>query len=307
MGFTFQVFPTSQEQPALARLEQRATELLRMALVQFPLERMVALPPELLERARQSVAHSAERAQIRFEPSASLGEAAAVFRVVPGGGRGEIARVPTSGWTWYEPEVSRLRERGLDERWPHSLALGYRFEVSRLFGEPALSALAHGFVAAALAEQTSGFLFSPDGAWDGALLPCSGEEFLQSFMRPERSSAERFRRYAEDKLRALPEELDLFDEAFVDSVLQQIAGLMVAEMNAVRGNAEAELAVIERTLTRMETARVISRGRREAERRMLIGSELGFSRDGSMSALSRLRPTAEEYERWLGHIGELLP
>ncbi|MGI5864506.1 MAG: hypothetical protein ACOX6T_20985 [Myxococcales bacterium] len=307
MGFTFQVFPTSEEQPALSRVEQRATELLRLALVQFPLERMVVLPPELLERARQSLARNAERARIQFDASAVLGEAAAIFRVSPGGGLGEVRRVPTVGWIWYEPELSRLRERGLDERWPHSLALGYRCEVSRLLGEPALSAIAHGFVAAALAEQTSGFLFSPDGAWDSALLPCSGEEFLQSFMRPERSSAERFRRYAEDKLRALPEELELFDEAFVDSVLQQIASLMVAEMNEVRGNAEAELAVIERALTRMETARVISRGRREAERRILIGTELGLSCDGAASALSRLRPTAEEYERWLGHIGELLP
>lgn len=307
MGFTFQVFPTSEEQPALSRVEQRATELLRLALVQFPLERMVVLPPELLERARQSLACNAERARIRFDASAVLGEAAAVFRVSPGGGLGEVRRVPTVGWTWYEPELSRLRERGLDERWPRSLALGYRYEVSRLLGEPALSAIAHGFVAAALAEQTSGFLFSPDGAWDSALLPCSGEEFLQSFMRPERSSAERFRRYAEDKLRALPEELGLFDEAFVDSVLQQIASLMVAEMNKVRGDPEAELAVIDRALTRMETARVISRGRREAERRILIGTEIGLSRDGSASALSRLRPTAKEYERWLGHIGELLP
>jgi hypothetical protein len=205
-----------------------------------------------------------------------------------------------------QAEWDRIRGAGLEEHWQRASVVGWHFELGRMLGEPALSAVAHGFVAMALAEQQEGLIHSVDGAWDSSVLPCGPETFAASFMRPERSGGERYRRYAEDKVRAMPGELGLFDAPFGRSVLEQIASRLVSDMNRVRGDHQAELQMLDRALCSVETARLLTGGSPEAERQLLIGSGSLLPEEQG-GAIGRLCPTPEEYERWLGRIGERLP
>jgi hypothetical protein len=65
------------------------------------------------------------------------------------------------------------------------LAVGHHWSFRRSAGQSATINLTYGLLAASLAELTSGFVISTDGAWDHERMPALPEEFLTWYFKPE--------------------------------------------------------------------------------------------------------------------------
>ncbi|MGC4122495.1 MAG: hypothetical protein QM765_49540 [Myxococcales bacterium] len=139
-----------------------------------------------------------------------------------------------------ESAVLAGAERGLAAEVERRRGAGGGWAVERHRGQPPLAALAHGLVAAALATLTDALVVSVDDAWDEALWPCDGAALARAFMRPESTAADHHRRAAEAMLREVVPALSPFDDPFVCQLVEELLARLVAEVNAVRGDAAAE-------------------------------------------------------------------
>ena len=318
MGFCFHIFPLRLDPVPLDELAERATGHLRHYLESLPVEQLVDLSDELLEEARRALAARSEHVRIALGGVGAAAErwgpegdpSALAFTVEPGGGGGFVRRFALD-----EPGASvavELARTGASEHKIEAalqarLEKGITFTVERVLGQPPLAVLAHGFLAAALAESVDGLLASADGGWDEALWPCTGKELARSFMRPEKALAEIFRRRAEAMLREVPGALAPFEPGFVCRVLDTIVASLVKDVNAVRGDEEKEMAAFDRALVRLDTARLLSTSAPVRERDLLLGAGIAAEPRGRpSSAFARLRPTPDEYQRWIAHLGEHL-
>ena len=318
MAKTFHVLPGRADPVLLESLAERATALLRGYLVEVPVDRLGELSSRLASEARGALEEHAGKVQVRLggigapaEHWGAHGEPAAVaFCVDPGGGGGTARRAggeDPAAVEAVELLQSSAAERGRSAQVDARLGLGVLFAVERTLGQPPLAALAHGFVAAALAEAVDGLVASTDDAWDEALWPCTGPELAASFMRPDRTGAEPHRRRAEQMLREVAPALSPFDERFVGRVLDEIVVGLVKDVNAVRGDEPGELAAFDRALDRLDTVRLLGASAPLHERDLLLGPLVEAEPYGrSPSAFARLHPTPDEYERWVAHLGELL-
>lgn len=68
-----------------------------------------------------------------------------------------------------------------------ALDIGYGWSFKRSAGQYATTAIAYGYIAAAVAELTGGWIDSTDSG-DQELLPATAEEFYGWYMRPERAT-----------------------------------------------------------------------------------------------------------------------
>jgi hypothetical protein len=71
-----------------------------------------------------------------------------------------------------------------DEFVDHCLDLGRYWAFRRSAGNPCVITLMYGYLAAALAELTAGFIYSDDGAWHRDALPMRADSFYASYFRP---------------------------------------------------------------------------------------------------------------------------
>jgi hypothetical protein len=314
MGFTFHLLPARLEAVPVDTLAERASALLRGYVTDLPVERLVDLSEALATRARQALRSCQPRIMFAAvgPPAERLGPEgtdALEFHVEPGGGGGLVRRLP-SGDTGMRRAIevakSAAVERGQAAGLERRLASGAGYCVERLRGQPPLAALAHGLVAAALASETDALVVSVDDAWDEALWPCDGAQLARAFMRPEQTASEGHRRRAEEMLREVVPALSPFDEPFVCQLIEELLSRLVAEVNAVRGDARAELSALDRGLDRLDTARLLA-GAPLRERELLLGpAGAPEPRGRPRSAFARLHPAPDEYERWLAHLGEHL-
>jgi len=86
---------------------------------------------------------------------------------------------------WQEEISLEPRLQNFAARVQKSLALGHYWSFRRSAGQSAHINLAYGFLAAAVAELTDGFIHSSDCAWDSERLPCTPEDFYVHWFRPE--------------------------------------------------------------------------------------------------------------------------
>jgi hypothetical protein len=95
-----------------------------------------------------------------------------------------------------------------DEFVDRCLDLGRRWAFRRSAGQPCVVSLVYGYVAAAFAELTEGFIYSDDGAWDRDMMPMGPAEFYATYFYPEKTRehaewAQRCLRQLETELRLL--------------------------------------------------------------------------------------------------------
>jgi len=89
------------------------------------------------------------------------------------------------------------------------LDFGRRWTFRRSAGQPCVISLVYGYIAAAFAELTEGFLYSDDGAWDRDMMPIRPTEFYATYFYPEKTRehvewSQRCLQQIEDELRPLP-------------------------------------------------------------------------------------------------------
>ncbi len=309
MGFSFHLLPSRHEAVPEEALARRATSLLRGYLAELPVERLVDLSQALAAQARRALGSCRAEVRVAAAEGAGAGADRLEFIVQPGGGGWTVRRVRGGDpglAAASEAARAAAAERGLCAELERRLASGACYVVERSLGQPPLAALAHGLVAAALAVETDALVVSVDGAWDEALWPCDGARLAERFMRPEEAGSEAHRRRAESMLREVVSALAPFDEPFVCQLLEELLSRLVREVNAVRGDARAELAALDRGLDRLDTARLLM-GAPLRERELLLGPAGAPEPKGRpRSAFARLHPAPEEYERWLAHLGEHL-
>lgn len=74
-----------------------------------------------------------------------------------------------------------------DEFVDSCLTLGRKWTFRRSAGQPCVIALVYGYIAAAFAESSEGFLYSDDGAWDRDMMPMRAAEFYATYFHPEKT------------------------------------------------------------------------------------------------------------------------
>ncbi|MBI5545324.1 MAG: hypothetical protein HY901_15650 [Deltaproteobacteria bacterium] len=318
MDFTFHVLPAQGGALPLEVLAERATASLRRYLASVPIEQLIDLSSGLAQEARQLLAEQTEAARVCLggigEPATfwdpSSGPQEVAYGVLPGGGGGQIRRVGQDhGLASSAVQLARtaFEERGgLGPQVEEYLRPGFLFQVERTLGQPPLARLAHGMVAAALAESVGGLVVSVDGAWDAGLWPCRGAELAGSFMRPEAAADELMKRRAEAMLREVPPSFKPFDSRFLARVFEEIVLGLVSEVNAVRGDEEQESIAFDRALGRLDTVSLLAVAIPPRERDLLLGEASVAQARGRPSAFTLLHPTPDEYERWISHLGERL-
>ena len=77
------------------------------------------------------------------------------------------------------------------------LQLQHEWWFRRSAGQPGTINVAYGFLASALAELTSGFIYSDDSAWNYDYMPALPTEFDKFYMRPELADQEEYSEWAE--------------------------------------------------------------------------------------------------------------
>ncbi len=112
----------------------------------------------------------------------------------------------------FEPELEgvELNEFLLEEmRWSRSFKPEYEeliekaklvdrvWTFRRSVGQPTIINLCYGYLAAAVAELSDGFIFTGDCAWRGDIFPCFADEFRKNYFFPDKAGttdeAERIR------------------------------------------------------------------------------------------------------------------
>jgi len=92
-------------------------------------------------------------------------------------------------WECWENEIQTKAWLGVPaEDIRTALGVGHYWAFRRSAGQPGHIALTYGFLAAAVAELTGGFLYSSDGAWDYDSMPCRTGDLITRWFRPELES-----------------------------------------------------------------------------------------------------------------------
>lgn len=86
---------------------------------------------------------------------------------------------------WQEDLCSEKYSFTMKQRMQGCIANNHYWNIRRSAGQPAIIVLAYGMVAAAIASETHGLVYSGDGAWDYDSLPAEASDFLQHYFRPE--------------------------------------------------------------------------------------------------------------------------
>jgi hypothetical protein len=90
-----------------------------------------------------------------------------------------------------------------------SMEIGYRWNFRRSAGQPGIIVLAYGLLSASLCELTDGLIYTDDGAWDYSLFPTTAEEFCMWYFRPELSRKHDDKKWAEECIASLHNELKI--------------------------------------------------------------------------------------------------
>lgn len=175
MSTTFEVYPTNSYIPKMTELVALANEKLHAFL--NPLE--LTVTPVIQARigdtfidGTSSIQWTAQwevqYAWFFVSPSNDGGGSDAYYNTVDE----DIVEI----WEEYEDAGERYTEV------LKSLSIGHYWTFRRSAGQPAVINLAYGFLAAALAEMTDGYIFSDDGAWPGP--PIRAAEFEVQYFNP---------------------------------------------------------------------------------------------------------------------------
>lgn len=176
MSTTFEVYPKTTYIPQITEVLTLANQKLQAFL--NPLE--LNITPIIVARIGETRIDSLSESSLstRWEVEYSW------FYVTPnehGGGSDayfvDVNELVIESWEEYEDFGYSYAEV------LKSLSVGYYWSFRRSAGQPAIINLAYGFLAAALAELTGGYIFSDDGAWPGP--PIRAAEFEAQYFKPE--------------------------------------------------------------------------------------------------------------------------
>ncbi|TYP78229.1 hypothetical protein [Paenibacillus methanolicus] len=177
MSTTFQVYPTTANIPRLTELLELANEKLHAFLRSLELEITPVIGVRIGEATIESGSSStltarwdADYAWFFVTPSEDGGGSDAYFSTVD--------ELVNDMWKEYEDKEGPYAEVF------KSLSIGHYWELRRSVGQPAIINATYGFLAAALAELTNGFIYSDDGAWPGP--PKRAEQFESEYFNPSK-------------------------------------------------------------------------------------------------------------------------
>lgn len=178
--YTFEVFPGVDSVPLVADVVRVAHTRILSRLAEMAAKEV----PRLTASARFDAGRSTEQAQ-------SDGLDGAWWFAVEGHSAGVEMR-------YYDCRADIVLFR--DEiRWSgslpaalvdHCLGQGRMWCFKSSAGHAPITELAFGYLAAAVAELTQGFIHSDDGAWHRASMPMLAESFYKSYLRAEMTSGE---------------------------------------------------------------------------------------------------------------------
>jgi hypothetical protein len=202
MSTCWQAYPTIERIPACGEVIETASAMLGRYLADFGLPYRPVLCVELLQGPDDI--RSSFNANEPF--SWSEGHYAWItVSAVPGGTDGYFVQIDDLDREYLADEMT-IHER-MSAAIQAAVGVGHYWSFRRSAGQPAIINIAYGFIAAAVAHLTRGFVDSIDCAWDHERLPATPEELCQFYMRSERALSGNNRDWAERCLAALPEEL----------------------------------------------------------------------------------------------------
>ncbi|UQZ36222.1 hypothetical protein C2I18_23480 [Paenibacillus sp. PK3_47] len=177
MSTTFEVYPTSSYVPRITELLALANQKLQNFLQPFELK----TAPVISARIGETIVHTNSSTFL----NAQWEEEYAWFFVNDADGGTDayysiVNDLDVEIWTEYQDSGLRYTKV------LHALSIGYYWSFRRSSGQPAMINVAYGFLAAAMAELTGGFLFSDDGAWTGD--PSLASEFEGRYFNPAKAN-----------------------------------------------------------------------------------------------------------------------
>ena len=85
---------------------------------------------------------------------------------------------------WTDEPIAENAQR-LKEKIIKNKEIGYSWQVKRTAGQSAIASLIYGYIAIAIAEETNGFIYSDDGAWEYRTFPILPDDFRKEYLMPE--------------------------------------------------------------------------------------------------------------------------
>ena len=202
MSTIFEVYPAHLRLPSFEDVLNVAEKRIGERLVTIGIEAKVRLRVTLrTQRGKEELARAAKGA-FQWEPGK---ETYAWVEVVGCDGGCDVTYSEDREAIEVFRDEIKYTKTLPDEFVDRCLDLGRRWAFRRSAGQPCTIAFVYGYVAAAFAELTDGFIYSDDGAWDRDMLPMRASEFYATYFRPEKTQTRG--KWVADCLEELPLEL----------------------------------------------------------------------------------------------------
>jgi tetratricopeptide (TPR) repeat protein len=203
MSTTFDVYPKSMTIPSFREIVDLSTRRFHAFLSEFNFKTKPVIQVALWPT------QSHQEQTIDLDSPAKWSDDYYAWFHIPlvGGTDAYYNTILESDLEMWDEEI-RLNERAAlkKELIQACLKNGYYWNFRRSIGQPALINLAYGLIAAAVAELTSGVIFSDDGAWEYERFPATADEFLTWYFRPELAIKPDYKDWAERCIRGFGEE-----------------------------------------------------------------------------------------------------
>lgn len=184
MSHIFEIYPGSSKLPTFAQIVDTAEKRVHERMGEIGIDTEIKLRVTL--RMQEGEASIVEAAEGLFQWPAGPGTYA-WFEVAGIDGGCDVTYSEDRSEIDIIRDEIKYSRRLSDEFVDQCLDFGRRWAFRRSAGQSCTIALVYGYVAAALAELTEGFIYSDDGAWDRDMLPMQALEFYSTFFRPEKT------------------------------------------------------------------------------------------------------------------------
>jgi len=200
MSKTFDVYPSTKETPLISAVAALAHRRLQAYAADFGLGGVPAIHFTLHD-AQEEISPLNNDARMNWSATNYVWFQ---FGNAIGGTDAYCRTVDEEHVTDWERESSeRAPARQMANHIRRCLILRRYWYFRRSAGQHAIVNLGYGFLAAALAELTDGFIHSEDSAWDYVRFPCRAEDFYRFYFRPEHALEENFREWSARNISSL--------------------------------------------------------------------------------------------------------
>jgi hypothetical protein len=210
MSTTFDIIPSLTKDVAFGDVIDLATEYTHVFFKKYDIQKKVFFRAEILKKSSSETI----RKTINKKTLLEWDETEYAWFTIDGVKGGTDAHC----WRLYDEEdkedklwlLDELRQgqnfkADMEVMIEKSIQLDRVWNFRRSMGQEAVTNLCYGFLAAAVAELTQGFMHSTDCAWESRCFPCNSSNFLKTYFIPELTEEKNYSNWATRCIEAIRE------------------------------------------------------------------------------------------------------